>query len=50
MNGEINVKHALAWIHTELFALDTIKHFASVFGQAEILEHFYDYYRIRVPK
>jgi hypothetical protein len=46
----ISVKNFLSWLNIELHGLAIIVSLINDFNQIELLEHYNDYYKIRVPR
>ena len=49
-SGMINTHNFLNWIYIEQCGMRIIEGLVNEFSQAEILEHYNDYYKIRVPR
>lgn len=48
--GQINVQNFLTWINIELHGLSIIFGLIEDFNQVEVLEHYNDYYKMRVAR
>ena len=49
-NGLVLSKNFLTWLNVELHGQIIIRSLVESFGQVELLEHYNDYYKIRVPR
>lgn len=50
MNGNVNVIDFLTWLHAEIHGLRIIYGLIENFGSVEVLEHYNDYYKMRIPR
>lgn len=50
MKGQVNIYNFLKWLHIEIHGLRLIYGLIDGFAQVEMLEHYNDYYKIRIPK
>lgn len=46
----VSYRNFLVWLYTEQTALKIIESLCEDFESVEILEHYNDYYKIRVPR
>jgi len=49
-DGQVQNKNFLAWLNVEQHGQKIIKSLVEAFGQLELLEHYNDYYKFRVPR
>lgn len=49
-NGNVNTKNFLIWLYVESHGLRIIDGLIEDFKSIELLEHYNDYYKIRVPR
>ena len=49
-SGNVSIKSFLNWLNVELHGLNIIFSLVNEFGYVELLEHYNDYYKFRVPK
>jgi hypothetical protein len=49
-NGYIEVKSFANWYYIEQAGMNIINSLTEQFPQVEILEHFNDYYKLRIPR
>lgn len=49
-SGEVVVKNFLTWLNIQLHGLSIIFSLVNDFQSVELLEHYNDYYKFRVPK
>jgi ATP-binding cassette subfamily A (ABC1) protein 3 len=49
-NGFVEAQNLLNWIYIEQAGMKIINGLCEDFGQVEILEHYNDYYKMRVPR
>lgn len=48
--GQVSVKNFLTWLNIEVKGFKTIQNLVNVFEKVELLEHYNDYYKLRVPR
>ena len=48
--GKIDIKNFLIWINVELHGLKILHGLIDIFNEVELLEHYNDYYKLRIPK
>ena len=48
--GQVSVKNFLTWLNVELHGQKIIRSLVENFNQIELLEHYNDYYKMRVPR
>ncbi len=48
--GQVYIKNFIIWLNVELYGQIIISNLVDNFYQAEMLEHYNDYYKIRVPR
>ena len=49
-NGMLSLHSFINWIHVELAGMSIINGLCLQFPTVEILEHYNDYYKIRIPR
>ena len=49
-NGNVSVQNFLTWIYIEQAGIQVINGLCEQFPQVEILEHYNDYYKMRIPR
>jgi hypothetical protein len=49
-DGRVHLKNFLTWLNVELFGQIIIRGLVDNFHQVELLEHYNDYYKMRVPR
>ena len=49
-DGRVHLKNFLVWLNVELYGQIIIKGLVENFHQVELLEHYNDYYKMRVPR
>ena len=49
-DGIVEVRNFVNWLHVELYGMKIVEGLVDEFDQVEILEHYNDYYKMRVPK
>jgi len=48
--GMVSIKNFLNWIYIEQCGMKIVEGLVDDFGEVEILEHYSDYYKMRVPR
>jgi len=48
--GTVSVKNFLNWLYIEQAGLNILDGLCENFNEVEILEHYNDYYKLRVPR
>jgi ATP-binding cassette subfamily A (ABC1) protein 3 len=48
--GWVLVKNLISWLNVEMYGQKIIKSLVENFEQVEMLEHYNDYYKLRVPR
>lgn len=48
--GDVPITAALQWLHAETFGIDFIQFLSREFQEVEILEHYSNYFKLRVPR
>lgn len=49
-NGMVSVKNFLNWLYIEQCGMRIVEGLVDDFKQVEVLEHYNDYYKLRVPR
>ena len=49
-NGKVSYRNFLTWLNVQLCGMTIIDGLCQQFPSVEILEHYNDYYKLRVPK
>lgn len=48
--GQVSVRNFINWLYIEICGMKIVEGLVDEFGQVEILEHYNDYYKMRVPR
>lgn len=49
-NGAIDIQNFILWYHIEQAGMNIINQLCDQFKKVEILEHYNDYFKLRIPR
>lgn len=49
-NGNVSAKNFLTWLNIEIHGVKILSGLIDIFSEVELLEHYNDYYKLRIPK